>query len=167
MSREAFLQKWVLKNGSYKLVSLFVALVLWVAILGRKDFSLTHELPIEFKLPKKTYIANDVSDIVRVKIGGPRLALKRFTAANDKIVIDLRRAGIGRTNLRIQESEFELPRKVRLIAISPSFLSIEVRRQPKVTKEIRPKEPKETESNEISIIQKNQNEDKKVRAKNE
>lgn len=124
-----FFQKWVFENGSYKIVALFVALVLWVAILGRKDFIMTYELPLNFSLPVDTEVRHDVSNQVRVRIGGPRLALKRFRDANTQLTIDLRRAGLGRTNLRIQESDFVLPPKVRLIAISPSFLSVEI--QPK------------------------------------
>ena len=126
MTKPGFFEKWIYTNGSYKIVALFVALVLWVAILGRKDFILTHELKLAFTLPVNTEVKNDVSNLVKVKIGGPRLAVKRFKEANPEITIDLRRAGLGRTNLRIQESDFVLPPKVRLIAISPSFLSVEI-----------------------------------------
>ena len=129
MKNEKFVEKWVFRNGSYKVVALFVALVLWVAILGRKDFVLTHELPLELSISGSMLMVTDVVDIVRVKIGGPRLALKRFRDSNPKLTIDLRQAGSGRTSFRIQESDFVLPPKVRLIAVSPSFLSVELGRK--------------------------------------
>lgn len=124
---KSFAEKWIFQNGSYKLVALFVALVLWVAILGRKDFVMTMDLPMNFHLPEQTEIVNDVVRTVKVKVGGPRLALKRFQKANKKLQISLRRAGIGRMTFRVQENDFVIPPKVRLIAVSPSFLSIEIR----------------------------------------
>ena len=52
--QQSLFEKYVLENGSYKLVALFVALVLWVAILGRKDFVMTYELPIQLLVPQST-----------------------------------------------------------------------------------------------------------------
>lgn len=127
-AKQNWFDKWVLRNGSYKVVALFVALVLWVAILGRKDFVTTHEMELTWKLPVNGMIRNRVSEIVRVKIGGPRLAIKRFKDSNQKLTIDLRHAGFGQANLRIQENDFILPSKVRLISIAPSFLSVDIRR---------------------------------------
>ena len=126
MKKERFFDKWIVENGSYKIVALFVALVLWVAILGRKDFVLSHEMPIEVLVPAQSRMVYDIPKVVRVRIGGPRLALKRFKDSNAVLKIDLRRAGMGRTSLRIQESDFILPQKVRLISISPGFLSVDI-----------------------------------------
>ena len=91
-------------------------------------------------------IANDVSKRVRVKVGGPRLASKRFSDQNEEIVINLKRAGIGRTSFRIQENDFRVPQKVRLIAVSPSFVSVEIRRPPK-EEIVQVKERKEDKEN--------------------
>ena len=46
--------------------------------------------------------------------------------------------GLGRTNLRIQENDFQLPRGIRVLNISPSFLSIDIAQKfvaPNVTDE--------------------------------
>ena len=126
MSKKGFFHRWVMQNGRYKVVALFVALVLWVAILGRKDFVLTHEIPLFLKLPPKTEVTAPMSKAVRVRVGGPRLALKRFRDSNKKLDVNLTRVGLGRTNLRIQENDFVVPPKVRIISISPSFLSVDV-----------------------------------------
>lgn len=129
MTKPGFFRRWVLQNGSYKIVALFVALVLWVAILGRKDFVISYEVPLTLKLPKNTEQIMPMVKTVRVKVGGPRLAIKRFREGNQELVINLSRVHLGRTSFRIQENDFFMPAKVRLIAISPSFLSLEVARK--------------------------------------
>ena len=94
---------------------------------------------MNLSLPKNMALSSDIIGEVRVKIGGPRLALKRFKDANETLTIDLRRAGEGRTSFRIQESDFILPPKVRLIAVSPSFLSVDLHQ------DSTPTSPKESE----------------------
>lgn len=133
MAKSLSLKERIMENGSYKVVSLFVALVLWVAILGRKDFELNHKVALKFQIPAYAKVSNRVTDQVRIRVSGPRLALKRFSDANSDLKIDLRGVGIGRTNLRIHEDDFVLPNGIRVLTISPSFLSIDIDEKPSET----------------------------------
>src|SRR4051812_844642 len=86
----------ILENGSYKLVALFVTLILWVTILGRRDFVLSKEVDLEFLLPKNLVIAEQINRRVMVKVSGPRTALKKFAQNPGTITIDLGKNNQGR-----------------------------------------------------------------------
>jgi hypothetical protein len=70
---------FVFENGSYKLVSLFVTLILWVTILGRRDFMLTKDMDVEFLLPPNAVMQSARGERkISVKVSGPRTALKNI-----------------------------------------------------------------------------------------
>src|SRR4051812_1059123 len=91
-----FFKEWVFENGSYKLVALFVTLILWVTILGRRDFVLSKDVDIEFIIPPAISIAKtDGAHRVTVKVSGPRMALKKFAQNPGTITIDLGQSQAG------------------------------------------------------------------------
>ncbi|MBK7892579.1 MAG: hypothetical protein IPJ84_17540 [Bdellovibrionales bacterium] len=48
MKRTTSWKDSLFENGIYKIVSLVVTLILWVTILGRRDFVLTKDMDVEF-----------------------------------------------------------------------------------------------------------------------
>ena len=78
-------------NLSYKIVSLFIALILWLTILGRRDFSLTKTIDLELMTgPNKVVVTQNV-EIAKVKVSGPRTALKKFmdSGLSQLLIIDI------------------------------------------------------------------------------
>jgi hypothetical protein len=125
-------QTWkdrVFENGSYKLVSLFVTLILWVTILGRRDFMLTKDMDVEFLLPKATVIESKQGERkVSVKVSGPRTALKKFGQSPGSITFDLTKAEVTQKNTRvrtvIQTKNIEVPFGVKVVSIDPPDLEV-------------------------------------------
>lgn len=123
------LRKWknmIVENGSYKLVALFVTLILWVTILGRRDFVTSRDMDIEFLLPRSIAIAE--SNRVRrvtVKVSGPRVALKKFSQSPGTITIDLgRQAEPGPVKAVIAPRNVEVPFGVKVISVTPDVINI-------------------------------------------
>ncbi len=119
--------KWeslVLENGSYKLVALFVTLILWVTILGRRDFILSKDVDVEFLLPKNMVIAENIDRRVIVKVSGPRIAIKRFSQNPGTITLDLARAHIGNNRVVITAKNVEVPFGVKVISVTPDLISV-------------------------------------------
>lgn len=116
----------IVENGSYKLVALFVTLILWVTILGRRDFVMSRDMDIEFLLPRTIAIAE--SNRVRrvsVKVSGPRVALKKFSQGPGTITIDLgRQAEPGPVKAVIAPRNVEVPFGVKVISVTPDVINI-------------------------------------------
>lgn len=129
MKRAASWKDWVFDNGSYKLVSLFVTLILWVTILGRRDFMLTKDMDVEFLLPKATVIESRQGERkVSVKVSGPRTALKKFAQSPGSITFDLTKADVTEKNTHIkttiQTKNIEVPFGVKVVSIDPPALEV-------------------------------------------
>lgn len=128
MKRVGAVSEWknrILENGSYKLVALFVTLILWVTILGRRDFVLSKDMDIEFLLPRSIAVAETNRERVTVKVSGPRVALKKFAANPGTITIDLgRQAEPGPIKAVITPRNVEVPFGVKVLSVTPDTISV-------------------------------------------
>ena len=120
---------WIFDNGSYKLVSLFVTLILWVTILGRRDFMLTKDMDVEFLLPKSAVMESKQGEQkVSVKVSGPRTALKKFAQSPGSITFDLTKSEVPDKNThvktQIQTKNIEVPFGVKVVSIDPPSLEV-------------------------------------------
>lgn len=129
MKRTSGWKDWIFDNGSYKLVSLFVTLILWVTILGRRDFMLTKDMDVEFLLPRATQIeAKQGERKVSVKVSGPRTALKKFAQSPGSITFDLTKSEVTAPKTRvksvIQTKSIEVPFGVKVVSVDPPTLEV-------------------------------------------
>ena len=121
-------KSYVTENGSYKLVALFVTLILWVTILGRRDFVLSKDMDIEFLLPRAVAIApapgaKELDRHVTVKVSGPRMALKRFAQNPGTITIDLAKSQPGPVQAIITPRSVEVPFGVKVLSVTPNVVA--------------------------------------------
>lgn len=119
----------LLENGSYKLVALFVTLILWVTILGRRDFSLSKEMDLEYILPREVALApadgaKEVPRRVLVKVSGARMALRRFAQSSGAITVDFGKNSLGPAQAFIKTSSIEVPFGIKVLSVAPNLLSV-------------------------------------------
>jgi YbbR domain-containing protein len=118
----------VFDNFSYKMVSLFIALILWLTILGRRDFTLTKNIEVEM-LPggHQTVISQSV-DAVKVKVSGPRTALKKFmdSGIGQLMSIDISKLGEGDLDVQVPIRQIDIPFGVKIISVKPSVIRVRV-----------------------------------------
>lgn len=116
---------WLLENGSYKLVALFVTLILWVTILGRRDFVVEREMDIEFLIPRALAIAqgNHVRR-VSVKVSGPRMAINKFKLNPGTITVDLGKSQVGAVRAVITPRNVEVPFGVKVLSVQPDVINL-------------------------------------------
>lgn len=116
---------------SYKIVSLFIALILWVTILGRRDFSLSRNFEVEFLTsPQQTLVFQSVEE-VKVKVSGPRTALKRFmeTGISPMISLDLSKKPDGEHEVKIPLERIDVPFGVKVTSVRPSVVKVKIIRR--------------------------------------
>lgn len=120
---------FIFENGSYKLVSLFVTLILWVTILGRRDFMLTKDMDVEFLLPPNAVMQSSRGERkISVKVSGPRTALKKFAQSPGSITFDLTKSEVEQKNTKvkavIQVKNIEVPFGVKVVSIDPDAIEV-------------------------------------------
>lgn len=114
------------ENVSYKLVSLFIALILWLTILGRRDFVLSKNIEVEILAgPGQTVISQSV-DKVNVKVSGPRMALRKFldSSLSQQVTIDASARADGEYDMEIPLNRIDVPFGVKVLQLRPSSVHI-------------------------------------------
>lgn len=118
----------VVENGSYKIVALLIALILWITVLGNKDQVLNQMVKINFKLSKNRIIANSVTDRVQIQVSGSRLSLKKISKGIEPIEINLEDAKTGRTIVSIPTDRIALPFGAQILNVTPVNLVVDIDR---------------------------------------
>ena len=118
------------ENFSYKMVSLFIALILWLTILGRRDFVLSKTIEVEILVASGQVISAQSVDRVRVKVSGPRTALKRFmdSGLSQQVTIDASVRGEGEYELEIPQSKIDVPFGVKVLQVKPSVVRVVIKK---------------------------------------
>lgn len=122
----------VLENFSYKVVALFIALILWLTILGRRDFVMSKTVELEFLMNPQYELIGPTAKEVVLKVSGSRSALKKFSSSSvsELITIDVGDRAAGRVDLEIPTDKITLPFGVKLISVKPSVIRAEIVKRP-------------------------------------
>ncbi len=115
-------------NLSYKVVSLFIALILWVTVLGRRDFTVTRNLEVDFLVNSGQVLTKQSSEHVKIRVIGPKLALRKFinTEPTQVITLDLSSYTPGTYDVGIPLNKVEVPFGVKAISIQPSQIQVTI-----------------------------------------
>ncbi len=118
----------VVENFSYKLVALFISLILWVTILGRRDFQVTRNIELDLVPPPGIVLQSQSVNSVKVKVAGPRTALRRFLEGGNApiLTLDLGEYGPGTHRVQIPTQRLDLPFGVKVISVRPSEIEVKL-----------------------------------------
>jgi YbbR domain-containing protein len=119
---------YVTDNFSYKVVALFISLILWLTILGRRDFVLSKKIDIELQTGAGQVVVAQTADNIRVKVSGPRAALKKFmdNPQSSTIVIDVSSRGEGVLDIDVPLNKIEVPMGVKVLGVRPNVIRAEI-----------------------------------------
>lgn len=121
-----FIKSFFSDNLSYKVVSLFVALILWISILGRRDFVTTKEMDVQLLLPPGYMVAGQSHDKLRVKISGPQPVLKKYKDNFKKVVFDLGDIGEGFIEVDVPNTRIDVPDGIKVLSVKPNVIRVEI-----------------------------------------
>lgn len=136
MLRRVFIEDW-----SLKLLSLAIALVLWLLVTGQNQPVTAHvNVQLNFIRPPSLEISNDPPRIVDVMLTGSRNKLDDLTTLDLVATVDLSDQRAGERVLRLADkAQISLPQGVKVDGFQPS--AIPVRLEPIVERQV-PIEPK-------------------------
>jgi diadenylate cyclase len=128
----SYLPKGFLRQHKWELTfeicsSAILASIFWVFLVTfhTQIFERSVVLPIEYtSIPQNLALVTTKTTQINLQLAGPRAELDAFRASRSSVKVDLSKAMAGKQTLAISEDSIQLPKRVRILAMEPSSLSI-------------------------------------------
>ncbi len=116
----------ITRNFVWKLGSLLLSVLLWVAIEGEQELVVTHSVPIFYKnLPPGLLIGSDALDHIQVELRGPSSKLSASNLSDLSVMVDLRTiGGAGERTFTLSVNDLHPPDGVKFLRAIPSQLRL-------------------------------------------
>ena len=123
---EKLLRRIFLEDWSLKLLSLAIAIVLWLVVTGQNEPVTAHvNVHLNFIRPQLLEISNDPPQTVDVMLTGSRNKLDDLTALDLVATVDLSEQRAGERVLRLADkAQISLPQGVKVDGFQPSAIPI-------------------------------------------
>jgi YbbR domain-containing protein len=135
--RTIFLEDWMTK-----LIALFITLVIWYGVTGRRAPTTVRmrSVHLSFRVPSDTEISNEPVDEVEITVTGDKTRLDRLNPRDLAVVVDLSgyKTGDLVVQLRPETVNLELPTGVKLEEIEPNKIALRLETRIEKTLEVRP-----------------------------
>jgi YbbR domain-containing protein len=113
------------RNVGWKLLSLALAIALWISIAREPEVATSVSVPVEFKNPPNNLdVEGNLPDRVRVEMRGPSGRLTRDDLSSVAVVLDLSDAEPGERTYSIRGRDLNLPSGVAFDKAAPSQITL-------------------------------------------
>jgi len=117
-------------NIGAKLISIAIALVLWVIVLGSRNVEVTKEIPLEVITPADIVPANEIPEKIAFRLAGPKAFLRAILdRREDPIRVNLSGAKPGLVTYRFFSDNIRVPIGVKVLSINPTAILIKLEHQ--------------------------------------
>lgn len=126
--------KWLgnlfVANRGLKLVSLLIALALWVRVVGFENSQEQYKAVLELvNLPKELVLVGTIPDSVSVRLLGPRAVMAGIDKEALRVTVDLTGMREGLAAYEVLPARMSLPRGVAVTQLSPSTIALQADRK--------------------------------------
>lgn len=112
-------------NAGTKLVSILIAVILWIVVLGSRTVEVTKEVPIEIVTNEDVMVANELPDRVSFRISGPKAFIRTLLDRRDPpIRVNLQGAKPGAVTYRLFSDSLRVPIGVKVLSVNPNALVV-------------------------------------------
>lgn len=112
-------------NWSIKVLSLAIAVTMWLFVVGQEKSEVSVRVPIEMlNLPPNTLALEDSVSEVDARLYGPRSLIRRVAAERVSKSVDLTGLGVGSHVFQVLPDDLRLPPGVKVLRISPDTFTI-------------------------------------------
>src|SRR3990170_3556014 len=134
--RKIFIENWGLK-----LVSLVLALMLWVYVTSKGKTELTLTVPLEFRnIPQGMALVGEVAGTLEVRVQGQERDLRNISSGKRVSgILDLSRAVAGENLIRISPDDISRPARVVVTRISPFEVWVQLEHLIRKTVRLKPR----------------------------
>lgn len=121
--------KFITNNPTLKIISLILAIILWMFVKSKSGGEVGLVAPLEFsRVPQNLIVTHLSEDAVNVRIIGALSQLEQLSTKEVRARIDFSRARPGVNTFDILPDNFNIPKTLRITQISPSSVKIELDR---------------------------------------
>jgi len=116
---------WPFRHLGLKLLSLLMAVVLWMMVSGEETVERGLRVPLELQqVPAELEMTGDIPTTVDVRVRGPSGTLSRMSAADVVAKLDLRGAREGQRLYPLPPEQIRVPFSVEVAQVTPSAIAI-------------------------------------------
>lgn len=117
-------------NLGTKVISVIIAAVIWIIVLGTRVVEAIKEVPIEVITSAEVMPANDIPDKVAYRLSGPKAFLRAVLDRREKpIRVNLTGAKAGPPEtVRFYPDQIQLPIGVNVVSVNPSAILVKLER---------------------------------------
>ena len=121
-----FVRRHVANNLGLKIVSLGIAVLLWLAVTREPAAEIAFNVPIEFRnAPEKLEISSETIPQVQVRVRGPVRTVRDLAPSEVHAVIDLAGAKPPERTYDLNPARITVPRDVEVVQVVPSQFRVE------------------------------------------
>ena len=113
----------------YALLALIISAVLWAMSHGTSKIEKGFDIPVVFEgIPEDLVITEKSTQVINIRVLGPRAALREISPSNTEYVVNLEGAKPGKAVYLVEETTLELPDNARILSRSPATIELEFER---------------------------------------
>jgi hypothetical protein len=128
------MRKWLLHNLGLKLLSLALAVFLWIVVLGEQKIEVTVHVPLPLALPQDFFLANDPVDALDIHLRGPKTLVTSLTP-REVALSDLPvKWAEGENIIPIRPDLVRVPRGIQVVGVTPQRVRVVL--EPAVEREV-------------------------------
>jgi YbbR domain-containing protein len=135
-----FVRRVVLHNIGTKLVSLLLAVLLWMAVAHDPIAEVEIRVPLEFQnFPNGLEIDSTSSTEAQIRIRGPQRAIHQLQAADVHAEINLATVHPGERTFDLNNQQIHVPQDLEVVQIIPAQFHLSFDERESRTVEVRPR----------------------------
>jgi YbbR domain-containing protein len=115
----------IFRNLGLKVLSVVLALVLWVSVAGQKHAERALRVPVEFQnIPEDLELIGETPSLADVRVRGPASALSQLRSGDLVVLVDLSTARAGRRMFHLTPEQVAAPTGVRVQHVVPATIGL-------------------------------------------
>jgi YbbR domain-containing protein len=135
-----FLRKYVFHNFGLKLLSLGIAVLLWLGVAHDPVAEIVVSVPLEFhNAPDKLEISSESIPQVRVRVRGPVRLVRELAPTEVHAVLDLSGTAPGERTYDLSPGRIHVPDDLQVVQVVPSMVRISFDTRATRQVEVRPR----------------------------
>jgi YbbR domain-containing protein len=123
------LRYWLTHNWPLKLMSVALAVMLWMLVATETSSEIGIEVPLEFRnIPSQLEITGDTTNMVQVRLRGSPNVIRQISARDVSTTIDLSKIRPGDKIVPLSPQNVQAPLGAEVIRVNPSTVRFNVER---------------------------------------
>ena len=123
------LRKMLTHNLGLKIMSLFLAMVLWLFVAAEKDSEISLSVPVEIaNIPAGLVVVSQPLSRIDVRFAGPKILIMSLQWNRPKVYLDMKDAHEGTTEFPGLERAIRICEGVRVTRVAPATVEVSLAR---------------------------------------